>query len=109
MQVSSINSQNFNGSLIMPTGMQTRLEKDIYRILNHENREISVFSELVRRLFETPSVNIKVFGKSGIKNPVKDVDFDVFIENATQYTHTKIETGTSLAERFLNALYEATK
>lgn len=109
MQVNSINRQNFNGSLIMPAGMQSRLEKGIFKVLNHETKEFSDFSELIKKLYSSSGTNIKIFAKNGIENPVKDADFDVFVENMTQYSQKKIETGVTLAERFLNALYEATK
>ncbi len=109
MQVNNINTQNFNGGIFLPAGMESKLERNIYKILNHENKEISAFSELIKKLGDIPNTNIRIVRKQGISNPLKDADFDVFIENTAKQTQKIATKGTSLAERFLNALYEVTK
>ena len=109
MQISSINNQNFGGELIIPQCIKTPLERGLLKVLRQSNKEISTVPAMISKLYEKPDINIRIVGKTGTIKPLNEADFDVFIENTTHYTKRKIENGATLAERFLNALYEITK
>ena len=110
MQVNSITPQNFNGAVIIPKGIRSQLELDLIGILRKNNQKITTVPDLISKL-ATPgnNMNLRVTNKDGIITPRSLADFDVYIENGATHIPKKVENGTSLAEKFLNGLYEITK
>lgn len=110
MQINKVSNSNFNGRIIYPQNIKSRLEIGIIDVLRRNNQELSTVPSLISKLTKTNDQTIiRINGKNGILNPVKDCDFDVFIEKREQNLRKRIGNDESLAERFLNALYEVSK